>query len=225
MKIIGALLVSMLLTGTTCLAQTSAITAEGAEVILYKDGTWKYLNSDEAESSEIRTSKTQFQKNREATFQVKSNIISGGIYLNPKKWSFKKSDKAEYEFQSKQKGRDVYGMLISERIEIPLESLKEIALENARQAAPDTKIAREEYRVVNGTKVLCMQMDGTIKGIRFSYLGYYYSYANGTLQFITFTAQNLLKEYQSDMEELLNGLVLQNVTDTKKEPLKSELSK
>lgn len=98
-------------------------------------------------------------------------------------------------------------MLISEKIQIPIETLKGIAYENAKNAAPDIKIIKEEYRTVNSIKVLMMQMSGTIQGIKFIYFGYYYSNTNGTIQFITYTSENLFKTYFDDIELFLNGLV------------------
>ena len=85
--------------------------------------------------------------------------------------------------------------------------MKSIAFENAKSAAPDIRIVDEEYRIVNGTKVLMIQMSGTIQGIKFTYYGYYYSNENGTIQLLTYTATNLLKEYNQDIEAFLNGLV------------------
>ena len=81
-----------------------------------------------------------------------------------------------------------------------------IALENARDAAPDAKIVKQEYRTVNGNKVLCLQLNGTMRGIKFAYLGYYISNESGTVQLVGFTAQSLFKEYQAEIEEFLNGL-------------------
>lgn len=190
---------------SVCTAQTMAVTSTGDEVVLNKDGTWRYIDKNETENSEIRLSKTKFTKNTEAAFLIKSNITKSGIYINPKKWTFTKGKNAEYEFSLT--GKDAYGMLLSERFEVPMESLKTIALENARKAAPDTRILKEEYRMVNGNKILYLQMDGTIQGIKFSYLGYYYSSEKGTIQFVSYTAQSLLKEYQPDIEDFLNGLI------------------
>jgi len=96
-------------------------------------------------------------------------------------------------------------MLIAEKLEIPIESLRNIALQNAKNAAPDMRIIREEYRNVNGNNVLMMQMQGTVQGIKFTYYGYYYSSANGSVQFLTYTSQNLFEGYEGDMQELLNG--------------------
>jgi hypothetical protein len=198
---------SFVFTALQAAAQVQAVTSNGDEVVLYTDGTWKYVKK--TEDKKIDTNKTVFIKSPESGFLLKSNIVTTGIYVNPKKWSFKKSDadgEAEYNFQLKAK--DAYGMLMAERVEIPLESLRKIALENAKEASPDVSITHEEYRIVNGIRLLHLQMDGTIEGIRFSYLGYYYSYEKGTVQFLTYTSQNLLKEYRKDMEDLLNGFVI-----------------
>ena len=98
-------------------------------------------------------------------------------------------------------------MVITEESELSLESLKEIAVENARNAAPDIHIVKEEYRYVNGIKILLLQLDGTIQGTKFTYLGYYFTNENGTLQFLTYSTQKLMKKYNGDCEKLLNGLV------------------
>jgi hypothetical protein len=123
-------------------------------------------------------------------------------------WTFKKGnekDAAEYKLQLK--AGDLYGMIISEKVEIPLETLKSIALNNGRKAAPDLKITKEEYRIVNGLKVLLLQMNGTMEGIKFSYYGYYFSNTNGTVQFVTYTSTNLIASYLPKIEVLLNGIV------------------
>lgn len=190
-------------------AQIKAVTAEGEEVILYKDGTWKYVNEVTKIGTIIDTNKTAFTKSADATFLVKSSKLNMGIYLNPKKWAFKKSEASESaEFEFTLKNSDAYGMFIPERIEMPLEVLKTAALENAKSVAPDITIVKEEYRMVNGVKFFLMQMNGTVQGVKFTYLGYYYSYAKGTVQLITYTSQNLLSEYQKELEGLLNGLVI-----------------
>ena len=52
------------------------------------------------------------------------------------------------------KEKDLYGMAIVEAFEIPLETLRNLALENGKSVAPDLKVVEEEYRIVNGNKVL-----------------------------------------------------------------------
>jgi hypothetical protein len=189
-------------------AQIKAVTETGDEVILYQDGTWKYLNKAEAANSEIILNEKEFTKSKNSTFLVRSKKVNIGIWMNPKDWNFTKgseNEAAEYQFQKK--GGDLYAMLISEGMQIPVETLKGIAVQNAKDAAPDITIIREEYRKVNGIKVLMMQMSGTIQGMRFTYFGYYYSNKNGTIQLLAYTGENMFKNYVNDIELFLNGLV------------------
>ena len=93
----------------------------------------------------------------------------------------------------------------SERVEIPLETLRTLALANAQEAAPDARITFEGKRQVNGKELLCLQIKGTIRGVAFTYFGYYYSNNYGSVQIITYTGQNLFEEFQNDFEEFLNG--------------------
>lgn len=189
-------------------AQVRAVTEIGEEVILYQDGTWEYLNSEELLEKEIPLNKNNFKKDDESTFLLKSKRLNIGVYVNPKKWTFTKgtdNPDAEYEFSLKEE--DLYGALITERVEIPIESFRIMALENARTMVPDIKIVKEEYRMVNGLKVLFLQMNGTFQGIKFSFYGYYFSNSKGSMQLITYTSQNLIEAYKSESEKLLNGLI------------------
>lgn len=190
-------------------AQQKAVTETGEEVVLFDNGTWEYQNKDYLKETEIPTNSTVFKKDDDySTFLLKSNITNVGFHLNPKVWSFKKAtDNADAEYELQLKEGDLYGLVISEKVEIPLLTLKSVAFETARSSAPDLKIIKEEYRIVNGIKVLLLQMNGTIQGIKFSYYGYYFSNAGGTTQFLTYTSQNLLEGYKEECEKLLNGLV------------------
>ena len=181
-------------------------------MILYADGTWKYANDKSAvkDAAETKpdTSKINFTKTEASSFQVTSSKIGCSIYLNPKKWSFEKSKEgAASEFEFTLKDKDAYGMLITEKIEIPKNALKTAALNNAKEVAPDIKIIKEEYRKVNGKYMLMMEMSGTINGIKFTYFGYYYSSEKGTAQLLTYTSANLVNEFHDDLEEFLDGFV------------------
>jgi hypothetical protein len=190
-------------------AQKKAITETGQEVILNDDGTWKYLSLNEEEGVvKIPLNSNVFNKNESSNFLLKSKKTNVGFWVNSKKWSFSKAENnpdAEYELQ--RRGEDLYGMIITEKIEVPLENLRNLALENGQSVAPDLHIVKEEFRLVNGKKVLLLQMNGTMQGIKISYFSYYFSNSNGSTQFITYTSQSLLNSYMKDCEELLNGLV------------------
>jgi hypothetical protein len=188
--------------------QINAVTESGDAVILYSDGTWKYINDSIIINSEIQVNSYKFLKDKESTFMVKSNKLNIGIWINPKEWSFTKGssdDAAEFKFQKK--NDDLYAMLISEKTQIPIETLKTIALGNAKNAAPDARIIKEEYRTVNGISSLMLQMSATIQGIKFIYFGYYYSNANGSIQLIAYTGENLFQSSSAEIETFLNGLV------------------
>lgn len=191
------------------IAQKKAITDTGDEVILYDNGTWTYSDSNQnIKPKEMVLNPKIFEKNSKATFLLKSTKVKTGLWLNPTIWSFSKAkdnEKAEYEITLKE--GDIYALIINEKVEIPLESLKNIILENAKNVAPDAVITHEEYRMVNGIKVMQLDILGTIQGIKFAYFGYYYSNAKGTTQLLTYTSQNLMEEYREQCEDLLNGLV------------------
>ncbi|MEO6130559.1 MAG: hypothetical protein ABIQ02_01835 [Saprospiraceae bacterium] len=189
-------------------SQLSAVTQTGDEVILYDDGTWVYAHKDSINTSEITTNPQKFAKGDSSSFLLKSTRINVGAYINPKKWTFKKAgetEAAEYEINHTDLG--LYGMMITEKLDLPLESLANIALDNARDAAPDVRVMQKEYRYINGLKVLMMRMTGTIQDIKFSYYGYYYSTPKGATQFLVYSSEDIVNENIGEIEQLLNGLV------------------
>jgi hypothetical protein len=189
-------------------AQIKAITENGEEVVLFENGQWEYTEGNEYVEEEILMNPVKFTRPATSAFLLKSSKFNVGTYLDSKKWTIEKGKGDDaYEYQLTLNQGDLYAMMITEQVEIPLESLKAIALENARDVAPDVYVVKEEYRMVNGLRVLMMQMNGTLSGIKFSYYGYYFSSEKGTIQFIGYTSQNLLSKYQKTIEDLLNGLV------------------
>ncbi len=203
------ILICVFLFTTNVEAQKRAVTENGEEILLFDDGTWKYENEEDQVAIEIPMNPTHFRKSENSKFLLKSNKINLGIWLDPKKWKFSKAtDNPDAEYEIQLKDGDLYAMIITEKVEIPLETLRNIALENGKGVSPDLRIVKEEYRMVNDIKVLLLQMDGTMQGIKFSFYGYYYSNEKGTVQFITYSSQSLLIEYQKYCDELLNGIVL-----------------
>lgn len=191
-------------------ASQRAITDTGDEVILNTDGTWVYASRAAKNLAKIRTNKTVFKKPKSSNFQLKSKKNNSAFWINPAKWGFKKAvsnTEAEYEFQLK--GKDLYGMAVTEEIEISLESLVDLALSNAQSAAPDARVTKKEYRNVNGKKVIYMEIQGTIQSIKFTYMGYYASNDSGSTQLITYTATNLVSKYKKEVNDFLNGLIEQ----------------
>jgi hypothetical protein len=188
-------------------ASKKAITDEGDVVVLNDNGTWLYENGQVESETQLEMNPVIFSKGANAKFMLKSAKTNASFWINPKKWKFKKNENghesAEYTF--KVKGSDLYGMVIAEQLEIGLEELVDIAVDNARGAAPDTRVIKKEYRMVNDHKVIYMEMEGTIQSIKFTYLGYYYSDDSGSTQYLTYTGSNLVSKYKKDINNFLNG--------------------
>lgn len=204
------LTVAFLFCLSTAYAQTKAITDNGEEVILNKDGTWKYANLKPSYTTRLDT--LSFVKDKDATFLLKGKNIKYGVYLNPKKWKFEavNNNESAHEYFLTLKDGDAFAMIIPERVELTFELLEQVALENAQNAAPDIHITKQEMRTINGNLVKVMEMQGTLKGVSFVYFGYYYVGPLGTIQFISYTTKGLYKEYLPEMEKLLNGFTLIN---------------
>jgi hypothetical protein len=204
----------VLITGCyyACFAQTKAVTEVGDEVLLYPNGTWKYADgrtSTSASSDSVAINPTTFTKNKLATFLVKSTKTNVGFYLNPAEWVFEKGAATEaIEYRFKLKSTDLYAMAITEKIEIPIENMPEVVLANAQKKVTDAEMVKKEFRMVNGKKFLCMQYRGTVSGIKFVWMGYYYSSTAGTVQLVGATSENLFPNSYKSLENFLNGLVV-----------------
>lgn len=194
--------VFLLLLSFSALAQEKAMTESGKKILLYPDGTWKPAQV----SGEASIKPGAYSRPASSTAKAEINRGKYVIYYNPKKWK-PKGDEEGGRSTFNYIGGDGGAVIIAERLQIPLESLKAIALENAKEAAPDAAISFEEMRNVNGKEVLALQMKATMKSIPFQYYGYYYSDKNGAIQVLTYTGQNLFDEYKKDLEDFLNGFM------------------
>ncbi len=194
---------------SSCLfAQQTAVTQTGEQVVLYNDGRWEYVTKDTLRENEIRTNPDPFVKKKSANFLLKSSRIPVGFWIDNDNWSFvKKADYEAAEYELDHKSGSLYGLIITEHLDVPLLSLANIALQNARDAAPDIKVIEQEFRNVNGTTVLMMRMVGTIQDIRFSYFGYYFSGSGGSTQFLVYTSEDYMAENLETVQDLLNGFV------------------
>lgn len=186
------------------LAQTRARTVTGKEVILYPDGTWKYAT----ESTQQSLPKKSYSKPKFSKTLLKTHRGDFGVWYDQSKWKASRKPDEEQRWQFQLIGEDGYAMVIGEGIGMPTTSLKEIALQNAQGVAQDVAIVLEENRIVNSREILCLKIYGTIKQIPFAYYGYYYGGKEGSIQLITYTSQSLLRKYEQEFTNFLNGLVI-----------------
>lgn len=177
-----------------------ATTDDGRKVLLYGDNTWKFAGQQTPPITQGGT----FTRPASATRVVDIQPGASQLHYDPSRWTQETStDRTRMTFQHS--NGDGYALVIRERLQMTLPALKDIALANAIQAAPDARVIREDTRIVNGTKVLCLLIEGTTSGIAFTYYGYYYSGKSGIVQLVTYTGQNLFEEYRGDFENFLNG--------------------
>ncbi len=202
----NVILLLMILIG---LAQTTvgqgtmrAKTESGKDVILYPDGTWKYA----LETSEASIQRSLYNKLPSAKTVFRPARGEFAIWYDESKWQLERRREDDGIAHFRLLAGDAYAMVIAEELAIPIESLKKIALQNAKEAATDSRVVSEESRIVNGKEILCMQIEGTVEKIPFTYYGYYYGGKQGTIQVITFTGQNLFTKYQREFTDFLNGL-------------------
>lgn len=193
-------------------SQETAITERGDTVYLYSNGTWSYYQKFVADSdvkSALKVNPTPYSIPSSATSKINGLNSFYELWYDAKKWKRVPVGglNQEADIALEYLKGEVFAMVIFEEIEIPMESLSSIALDNAGSAAPDIKMIDREIRTVNNDSLICMQMDGSAQGMKISYYSYYYSNPKGSVQFHTFTGQNLLPKYKADMDELLNGII------------------
>lgn len=189
---------------SSALPQTpiKARTESGKEVILSPDGTWKYVT--ESEPHPRNTSAMMKPVGAKAVYKARYGGFS--VWYDDTKWIQSAQPDEEGRIEFRLKRGDGYGIVIVEELGMPTSTLKELALENAVSAAPDAKIVFEETRTVNGKEILCLKIEGSVKGIPFRYFGYYHGGKNGSIQVITFTGTQIFGKYEQDFLEFLNGL-------------------
>jgi hypothetical protein len=189
--------------------QIKAITEKGDTVILHENGMWAYQNPDSTLSANdtIAWNNKPFLKNRNAKLFKKSKNVNVGVYFDQSKWGFAPGnigESGEYTFMNKDK--DLNATFITETTEIELSKMPEIVFLNAQQTAPDIEVISKEYRNVNGLKILCMKLKGSVRGIKANYLYYIYCNDTGIVQFVAYATPKQFSANYGILEDLLNGL-------------------
>lgn len=182
------------------IAQVPATTFDGKAVMLYDNGTWKYAAADTASRPDTNT------RAASSTVRDQVAILDGRAVLryDPNKWR---------ETPAGQPGRvmlahltgDGMAMVIAEHLEMQVDTLAQVALDNARNAAPDVHLVSRTHVRVSGKDMVEMEFSGNLRGIAFTYLGRYYGGKEGSFQVLTFTGSSLFPEYEADFRELLDG--------------------
>ena len=185
-------------------AELSAKTTKIASKIAPKEPD--FLNALKPHNSEVEfVSDDEVDVNR-AHCRLELNSGKMAIAFDQSKW--KDGESVEGRYSLNHASGSAFAFIIAEPLVVSLDALPDIALSHARAEDPAAKVVLREKRVVNGVEVWCLKIMFTAKTIPFTYYGYYFSGAAGTVQIVTCTRQNLRDDYQKDFEEFLNGFSL-----------------
>ena len=164
---------AVLLQSLTFIAQQRALTEDGKEVVLFDNGTWKFVNESDAKVLEtIVTNNNVFEKPKTASFLIKSKKVDVGVYFDPKKWKLATqniSPHVEYFFAERNSNDGYFGFMITEKVQIAtLKNLKDLIIENVNRNVDYFRLKESEYRTVNGMKVLYIRYAANKKGMNSS---------------------------------------------------------
>ncbi|TXF75113.1 hypothetical protein [Chryseobacterium sp.] len=201
-----------LLVGFYGSAQVKGVTEDGNEVILFDNGTWKFVNESDAQTLEkIDENPAVFGRNTDQSILLKSSRLDAGIYYSPKKWEVSAQavgSHIEYFLRDKNPDNPLFGFMTTEKLQIPdLKSLKNLMLEGIQKNVDYFRLKQSEYRTVNGLKVLYLRYAANVKGLDFEYGIYYYLTASGYCAVVFYCAQNEFVKNSVAAEQFLNGIV------------------
>ena len=200
----------LLLLNTAAFSQVRGLTDDGKEVVLFDNGTWKFVNESDAKTLEtITTNDFIFKKNKDAKSLMRSKKMDVGIYFNPEIWKASREKIGPYvEFMFRANSEDqLVGLMITEKIQIKtLKNLKDILLTSVQKSADYFRLKESEYRNVNGLKVLYLRYIANTKGLDFEYVANYYLNDFGYCGVVAFASQSNFDKNSTQLQDLLNGI-------------------
>ena len=189
-----------------------ATTDKGKKVILHNNGTWEYYVEKKLENKEVKKEEVQkeYTKSENLKSELKGSRKAYTIWYDESKWTsskLKSNDKnIEYKFSNKNNNSEA--TMIYEKTSIPIDTLKELILFNAKNDGVNVQLLNSEYRNVNNNNLLLIKYSIIIQGYSHVYYGYIFSNKNGSYQFFTKIEASSFNEIKNDMEELINGIVI-----------------
>lgn len=192
------------------LSQTTAITENGAKLILYKDKTWKYADNKDREAFEnIFVNHQKLSKAASADSLVRSQRADGGVYIDKKKWDIYESEHLgfpEYTFVRYDE-LNIYGSFfcINSKKE-NIEAIKNEAIGSILNFPNHSTLKKTEYRNVNNLPMFHIGYSKKIDGDHFDYLENYFLTSYGYCRITGSTYSNQLKKNKEEIEKLINGL-------------------
>ncbi len=160
-------------------------------------------------NNQISTSRDQYRKSSTTDLLIKSKKgVKIGLWIDSSIWKLMdRFFNKDFEFTFTAKKGEIYAAFAAETSQMPLELLKTQTHLANLDLDPKAQILEEEYRWVNGLKVLFVKRQVTIKSITFIFMDYYFSSKQGTVKVVTFSSKTLMEKHQLFCEKMMNGLV------------------
>lgn len=208
--------------GAVAYGQVEAITEYGDTIYVYDNGTWSFEPLDESpeianelsflsETIKLDTIFNDFKVDPGSTKQIEG--LEGMFTINYDSKIWKRvppatlNEDADYAFQAK--NSDIWSVVIAEETPIDKEKLFLIAKKTMKEGSgSDPLVIKTELRTVNGTQVVRGVMKADFSGIGFIFDTYFYSNENGSVQFVTWTADKIWEKNKEEILKLLNGFVV-----------------
>lgn len=146
-----------------------------------------------------------FTKSATARQRIKTSIADFAVWVDETKWKPLESDSPRRLTFANVNGT-AWATVVSEPLAAPTGTVRDLAVTSAQKTDPDTRVSLEEKRIVNGREILALQMSRTIKGIPFTFLGYYHGGTSGAIQVVAYTLSGEFERNFKGLTDFLNGL-------------------
>lgn len=149
-------------------------------------------------------------KNKEAIRMLKSTVMPADFYYNSDEWKSippkTLNESAEFSFMHLTK--PIYAIAITEASHLSIMSLRKTVLVNLYRVVDSASIFKQEWRMVNGYRMLAMGVKTNISNNDYIYFWYLYSGPFGICQFVAWTDEQSFKINQYFIENILDGIVV-----------------
>ena len=178
-----------------------ATAEDGRKVLLFPDGTWKPV----AASTANPMAKPPASRPPSATQRLTFPNGEGALWLNPAKW--KEVAREGNRVTLQHSNGKLFGLILAEGIGgASTPAMRQVALVNAQRQDPSARIVSERFDEKDGRRLLFLRLDATLKGIPFSFAGYYHGGVKSNLQVLVYTTQSEFAALESEIREYLAGL-------------------
>ncbi|NEQ51810.1 MAG: caspase family protein [Leptolyngbya sp. SIO3F4] len=140
------------------------------------------------------------------TFQ-KSENFKFGVWYDKTSWTnpnYNLNSMAEIQFATF--NDEAWGMVIAEKGNFTLESLKNAVVANANRVATDVKLVKNVKKLINGKEMLQIEVEAKISDLEFVYFGNLYVDQGFAVQFLSYTSKELFPKHRAKMDSLISGI-------------------